>query len=109
MPDPESRPRQIFDEYSDMFTVTVTPFGANLSFGVREAHPSAGRQQQTQHLGTLRMSVQHLKTMVMIVRRQILAVENESRVSADVPQSILSQLNIPQEDWEDFWRRTPGL
>ena len=92
-----------FDVYTDAFTITITPFGANLSFGVREAHPSPAKTPQTQHLGTVRMSVEHLKTMVMIIRRQILVVEGEMNVKAEVARNILHQLQIPPEDWDVFW------
>ena len=102
----DSTRREPFDEYADQFTITITPFGANLSFGVREAHPSTGRVPQSQHLGTIRMSVEHLKTMVMIIRRQILQVERGTGVSAKVPRDILNQMQIPFEDWETFWRTT---
>jgi len=99
----ESKQREPFDVYADQFTVTLTPFGANLSFAVREPHPSGARAPQAEHLGTMRMSIEHLKTMVMIVRRQVLQVENETGVKAEVPRAILSQLNIPAEDWDSFW------
>jgi len=92
------------DVYSDQFTITLTPFGANLSFAVREPHPSAGRPPQSKHLGTIRMSVEHLKTMVMLIRRQILQAEHDTGVNAEVPRDILNQLQIPLEDWQSFWK-----
>ena len=94
-----------FDVYADQFTITITPFGANLSFGVREAHPSPSRTARTENLGTIRMSVEHLKTMVMIIRRQILIVERETGVKAEVAHNILNQLNISPDDWETFWQQ----
>ncbi len=100
----DAKQREAFDEYADAFTVSLTPFGANLSFAVREAHPSPGRAPQSQHLGTIRMSVEHLKTMVMIIRRQILSVEQETGIKAELPRDILRQLQIPIEDWEAFWK-----
>lgn len=100
----DTKQREPFDEYVDAFTITVTPFGANLSFAVREAHPSPARTPQTQHLGTIRMSVEHLKTMVMIIRRQVNLVEHEMGVSAEVSRDILNQLQIPPEDWDAFWK-----
>ena len=99
----DTRQREPFDEYTDTFTVTITPFGANLSFSVREAHPAPGGVPKPQHLGTLRMSVEHLKTVVMVTQRQILQVENESGVKAEVPRPILNQLKIAPEDWDTFW------
>jgi len=92
-----------FDVYSDTFTVTITPFGANLTFALREAHPSSGRAPQSRDLGTLRMSVEHLKTFVMITRRQILSVESDLGVKAEVPHKILNQLGIAPDDWDTFW------
>jgi len=96
--------REPFDEYADEFTITITPFGANLSFAVREPHPSAGRAPQSRHLGTIRQSVEHLKTMVMIIRRQILKVESETGVRAEVPRNLLNQLQIAPEDWDALWK-----
>lgn len=101
---PNDEDSELFDVYADQFTITITPFGANLSFGVREPHPSAGRQPQSRNLGTIRMSVEHLKTMVMIVRRQILLVEREAGVNAEVPRNILNQLGVAPDDWDTFWR-----
>ena len=95
---------QPFDEYADMFVITVTPFGANLSFAVREAHPSPGKAPQSKHLGTIRMSIEHLKTMIVLVRKQVLQAENEMGVKAEVPRAILNQLQIPIEDWDSFWK-----
>lgn len=93
-----------FDVYADQFTLTITPFGANLSFGVREPHPSPGRAPQARNLGTIRMSVEHLKTIVTIIRRQIISVEKQTAVKAEVPRDILNQLGISPEDWDSFWR-----
>ncbi len=103
MPDDTSK-REPFDLYTDQFTITITPFGANLTFHLREPHPSAGKVPQAQTLGTMRSSVEHLKTMVMIIRTQILSVEEQFGVKAEVPRELLNQLKIPIEDWEAFWK-----
>ena len=96
-----------FDSYADAFTVTITPFGANLTFQVREAHPSAGKVPQIQELGTIRMSVEHLKTMVMILRTQVVQSEGRTGVKFELPRDALNQMNISPEDWDAFWRQ-PG-
>ncbi len=101
---PDDIKREPFDVYADGFTVTITPFGANLSFSLREAHPSANKPPELKHLGTIRMSVEHLKTVVWMTRHQIRQVEGQLGVKADVPKAILNQLNIPPEDWEGFWK-----
>lgn len=100
----ETSPKEPFDVYADQFLVTITPFGANLTFALREAHPLAQRTPQTCQLGTVRMSVEHLKTMVMIIRRQVLKVEHDSGVKAEVAIPVLNQLGIAPEDWDNFWK-----
>ena len=100
----ESTRREPFDLYADQFTITLTPFGANLSFGVREPHPSPSQTPTSDHLGTMRMSVEHLKTMVMVMRRQVMQVESQTGVRHEVPRDVLNQIHIPPEDWDAFWK-----
>ena len=92
-----------FDLYSDQFTITITPYGANLSFGVNAAHPVATNPQPAKHLGTVRMSNEHLKVLVFLCRRQVMEVERGSEVKADVSRIVLNGLQIAPEDWEQFW------
>ena len=101
---PENMQEEPFDLYTDSFTLTITPFGANLTFSLREAHPSGNKPPQIKNLGTLRMSVEHLKAMVWVTRQQIRQVETQMGVKADVPGPVLNQLNIPPQDWADFWK-----
>ncbi len=105
----DSDQQNSFDVYADAFTITVTPFGANLSFDVRDPHPSAGQAPKNRRLGTVRMSVEHLKTMIMIIRRQINNAESQNGVQAEVSRDILNQLGISPEDWTEFWRPTPNF
>jgi hypothetical protein len=100
---------QPFDLYADAFTVTITPFGANLSFAIREPHPNPSSPPQTQQLGTIRMSTEHLKTLIWICRKQVRQVEGQMGVSAPVPQAILNQLGVPPNEWEEFWRPLTGF
>ena len=93
-----------FDLYSDSFTVTITPFGANITFSLREAHPSPNKPPQIKPLGTIRMSVEHLKTVVWMIRQQVRQVEGQMGTKSEVAPQILHQLNIAPQDWEDFWR-----
>ena len=106
---PDDQEYQPFDVYADAFTITITPFGANLSFNVREAHPTASRPQQAKDLGTVRMSNEHLKTMVMIIRRQVIQVEEKTGVKAEVPTDVLNQMGISPDDWDLLWRSSGGL
>ncbi len=101
----EETKQQPFDLYADAFTVTITPFGANLSFALREAHPTASNKPpELKHLGTMRMSVEHLKMIVWLTRQQIRLVEGQLGTRAEVPIPILNQLNVPPQDWQEFWK-----
>jgi hypothetical protein len=106
---PENIKEEPFDLYTDSFTVTITPFGANLTFSLREPHPSPNKPPQIKPLGTVRMSVEHLKTVVWMTRQQIRQVEGQLGVKAEVASPILNQLNIPPQDWEDFWRPVSNI
>ncbi len=98
-----------FDLYADAFTVSITPFGANLTFAIREAHPNPSTAPQIQQLGTFRMSVEHLKTLVWVCRKQVRSVEGQMGVLAQVPVAILNQLGVPQNEWDDFWKPISGI
>ena len=95
--------REPFDQYADQFTVSLSPFGANISFGLREAHPTPGRAQQSVPLGTMRMSIEHLKTMTFMLRKQVMNFETETGLHVGVPSNVLNQLGIAPEDWNGFW------
>ena len=96
-----------FDVYSDAFLVTITPFGANLSFEMHEAHPSPNALVPTRRLGTVRMSLEHLKVMAMMLRNQVRKAESQSGVKYEVDTRVLSQLGIAREDWDSFWKPNP--
>lgn len=93
------------DVYSDQFTVTIGPYGANLSFALSVAHPDPSSPKPPERIATVRMSVEHLKTMCIIIARHIKRIEGELGITFQVPTQILNQLGIGQEDWDSFWRR----
>ena len=95
----------LFDVYSDAFTITVTPWGANITFSLHQPHPSGPSSQPPQELGTIRMSNEHLKAMVFMLRRQVMQHEEASGVRCEVPIRVLAQLGIAPEDWQVFWTR----
>ena len=94
-----------FDIYSDAFMFTITPWGANMSFQLREAHPAPTSPSQSKQLGTVRMSNEHLKTMIFMLRQRLLEHERGSSTQIEVPTDVLSQLGIAREDWDSFWDR----
>lgn len=95
-----------FDEYSDVFLVTTSPFGAALSF--RRSPPlstAPGGTAQAEDVGVIRMSLEHLKTMTFILKRQIDVVEEQLGSPIPIAASTLNAMSIAPEDWDSFWRR----
>ena len=92
------------DVYADQFTVTTGAYGVALSFSLSPAHPSPGSQAPPERVATIRMRLEHLKTMTFVARRQLARYEQETGITVGVPAQALSQLQIPPEDWHAFWR-----
>lgn len=101
-------PEQPFDVYADAFIVTVTAWGVNISFQLHEAHPSPQAAKPSTRLGTVRMSIAHLKTMVYMLKQQVVLAERNTGVVVDVPTQVLAQLGIGRDDWDPFWAQKRG-
>lgn len=96
----------LFDEYIDQFTSNLGPYGVALSFQRTGPKPIApGSTPQAAEVGTIRMSVEHLKSMAYVLVRQIRDAESQLGITIPVPHAVLNQLRIAPEDWESFWRR----
>ncbi|MBI2862383.1 MAG: hypothetical protein HYX89_06165 [Chloroflexi bacterium] len=85
--------------YADQFRLTLGPYGATLTFGVSPAHPDPVRPESPHELVRIRMSLEHLKVMTMILRRQLGQYEQQNRLNIPLPESVLSQLGLSMEDW----------
>ncbi|MBI4308672.1 MAG: hypothetical protein HY684_07700 [Chloroflexi bacterium] len=97
MPDEQKEPAAEY--YVDQFFVTSSPYTISLTFGIATAHPQPGQAPTMKNLVTLRMSPEHAKVMVMILKRHLKEYESQAGVSIAVPQQIAAQLGIPLEDW----------
>ncbi len=93
------------DAYADQFMVTVTTWGANLSFLVNTPHPDPSKPVPAERVATIRMSNEHLKVMAMIIVRQIKKVEREAGIRIEVDRRVLNSLGIAAEDWDFLWRQ----
>lgn len=92
------------DVYSDQITINIGPFGCALNFLLSHSIPPAGGGVVPgQSVATVRMSLEHLKIMTFMLRRQLLQFEENNGVQVPVPQDILNQLRIGREDWEQQW------
>ena len=95
---------EIPDIYTDGVGLNIGPFGCALNFA---RSPSAGQAggpgAMAQPVGTVRMSLEHLKLMAFLIRRQLRDYERQSGVQVPVPADVLNQLRIGREDWEECW------
>ena len=90
---------EVAELYTDAFEVTTTPFGVNMTFGVREPHPAPNKPQSVRELAIVRMSLEHAKVMTMLLRRQLKVYESDVGVPIKIPSSVYTQLGIAEEDW----------
>ena len=93
------------DVYSDTFQVNISAWGATLNFNLTSyLPPTPGTQSQAERMATVRTSLNHLKVITFILRRQVRQFETESGVTIELPTRVLSALGIAPEDWDTFWR-----
>jgi len=100
MPDDKGIP----EFYSDMFELVGGPYGVVFNF---MKSPPVPRVETKETIARVRMSWEHAKAMTFIMQRHIRAVEQDTGVSFPIPTKVLSEMNIPGDDWEHFWRK-PG-
>lgn len=94
------------DVYCDQFQMSTGPYGATLSFLISEPMPPApGSSPKTQRLATIRMSLEHLKTMAFVLRNQVRNHEQQTGTTIQIPVQVLNSLKIAPEDWEAFWKK----
>lgn len=100
-------PEEPLDAYADQFSISVGPFGASLSFLVSPPHQDPGKPSPPAHVATIRTSTEHLKVMVIVMKRHIQQIEEQTGVQARVSPFVLNQLGISPEDWDTFWKPRP--
>jgi hypothetical protein len=93
------------DVYSDSFQINTGPYGSTLNFLLSPSTPPApGKTPQPETLATIRMSLEHLKLMTFVLRRQIMHHEQQTGVNIQVPSQVLNSLSISPEDWDSLWK-----
>jgi len=86
------------DFYTDSFRVTFGPFGSAMTFGLNPPHPSPGQQELPRDVVRLRMSLEHVKVMTMILKRNLKAYEDQMGVIT-IPREVFRGLGLSPEDW----------
>ena len=94
------------DVYADQIGINIAPFGCALNFLLSPSTPPAGGAPAAgTAVVTVRTSLEHLKMMAFLLRRQLLQYEQSSGVQIAIPMDVLNALRIGREDWDECWGR----
>jgi len=91
--------REIPEFYIDQLRISLGVYGAAITFGLTPPHPTPGQMGPTQDLVRLRMSLEHVKVMAMILKRQVKAFEEQTAATVNIPRAVYNGLGLSQEDW----------
>lgn len=92
---------EMFDIYAEGFISGHNVYGAVLKF-TRMPSPQNGGGVQSQELGTVRMSYQHLKMMAIMLHRQVSQIEAQLGKEIPIQSSFLDSVGVAPEDWYNF-------
>jgi len=97
----ESQTKNSFipDIYVDRVRTTLSTFGAALSFGISEPHPENREESKIDELVTVRMSLQHLKIMLILMKKQLKEFEKANEFEVTLPKSVMDKLGLEEEQW----------
>jgi hypothetical protein len=99
--------RDVFDEYVDQFTLGGGPYGVILNLKRSSSTPAAvGTTPPPEDVGTVRMSLEHLKMMTFVMKRQVDEIEANFGVEIPIPVQLMNAMKIAPEDWQAFWKRS---
>ena len=94
------------DIYVDTYQVSTNPWAGTINFSLSGAMPAApGTPPKTEHLASVRLSLENMKLLAFFLYRQIKQHEQNLGVNVQVPQQVLNQVQIGAEDWQTFWNR----
>jgi hypothetical protein len=98
------------DIYVDTYQVATTPYHGTIIFSLSGALPVApGTPPKTEHLASVRMSLEAMKLLAFFLHRQIIQHEKNLGVNIQVPQQVLNAVRIGPEDWQMFWKLERGI
>jgi len=96
VPQPDGVP----DIYCDQFSLAMTPYGIAITFSRSPSSPSPMQPVPGEPQAVVRMSLEHLKVLTMLLRRNLRQYELEQLGDTiRVPRAILSQMSLSEEDW----------
>jgi hypothetical protein len=89
---------EIPEFYVDQFRMNLNPYGAAITFGLASPNPTTG-QAQVNDTFLVRMSLEHMKVMAMILKKNLKAYEEQLQAPINLPRQILNQMGLSNEDW----------
>ena len=87
-----------FDVYADQFSFSVGVYGVTFLLQRSPAAPKPG-QAANETVGVVRMSLEHTKVFSMLIRRQLKMYEEENGTPIQIPQKVMNDLGLSEEDW----------
>ena len=89
----------VLDVYSDQFRINTTPYGANLVFAKTQPDAPAGQAPRSKDQVIVRMSLEHLKVMVMVLKKNLRGYEQRTGITVELPFDMLNSMGLSKEDW----------
>jgi hypothetical protein len=90
---------EVPDVYSDQFRINTTPYGATLAFAKTKPDTPAGQAPRSEDQVIVRMSLEHLKVMVMVLRKNLRGYEQRTGITVELPFDMLNSMGLSKEDW----------
>jgi hypothetical protein len=88
------------DVYCDQFTIAQSAYGVAFTFSLTYGTPMVPGQAQSNPQAVVRMSLEHAKIMVMLVRRNLKQYELEHLGDAiKLPAGLYRELKLEEQDW----------
>ena len=85
------------DFYVDQVRINIGPFGGSMVCGLSAPNPTPGHAE-VRDVATLRMSLEHMKVLAMLLKRQLKTYEDQAGM-INIPRQIYNNLGISPEDW----------
>lgn len=89
----------VLDVYSDQFRINTTPYGATLAFAKTQPDAPAGQAPRSRDQVVVRMSLEHLKVMVMVLKKNLKGYEQRTGITVELPFDMLNSMGLSKEDW----------
>ena len=84
--------------YVDQFRMNLNPYGGAVTLGLATPNPTTGQAQVNDTL-LVRMSLEHMKVMAMILKKNLKGYEEQLQAPINLPRQILNQMGLSNEDW----------